>query len=147
MCEVDSLFNKVNVNVKKDYDSSWNLEESDEGNLPHDEDAFDRKYAEWEKRSWGSWLRENLEFPFPVERMEDDDDAYFTDVAKSEPFRLGHVMNAIEIEMEDDHYGIILKVKEGGRVGHVPLCDVEVTSKENENYWPVREYVVWFANR
>ena len=82
-----------------------------------------------------------------VERMEDDDDAYFTDVAKSEPFRLGHVMNAIEIEMEDDHCGIILKVKEGGRVGHVPLCDVEVTSKENENYWPVREYVVWFANR
>lgn len=131
----------------KDYDSSWDLVESEEGNLPHYEEAFDRKFAEWEKRSWESWLRDNLKFPFLVERMEDDDDAYFTDIAKSAPFRLGHVMKAIDIEMEDDHYGIILKVREGRKVGHVPLCDVEVTSKENENYWPVREYVVLFANR
>ena len=49
--------------------------------------------------------------------------------------------------MEDDHYGIILNVKEGKKRGCVPFCDVEVTSKENENFWPVREYVVWFANR
>ena len=128
--------------MKKAYDSSWDLN-SNEG----DEDAFDRKYAEWETRSWEPWLRDNLEFPFSVKRMEDEDDAYFTDIAKSKPFRLGHVMNAIGIEMEDDLYGIILKVKEGGKVGHVPLCDVEVTSKKNTNYWPVREYVVWFANR
>ena len=56
-------------------------------------------------------------------------------------------MNAVEIDMEDEHYGIILKVKEGRRIGAVPLCEVEVTSKEDENYWPVREYAVWFANR
>ena len=130
----------------KEYDSSWDLHESEEGNLPTDEDAFDKIYAEWEKRSWESWLREKLKFPFSVKRMEDEDDAYFTDIAKSEPFRLGHVMEVIDIEMVDDHYGVILKVKEGTRTGHVPLCDVEVTSKENENYWPVREYVVWFAN-
>ena len=133
--------------MTKDYDTSWDLKESDEGNLPQDEEAFDKIYAKWEKRSWESWLRDNLKFPFPIERMEDDDDAYFTDIAKSEPFRLGHIMRAIDIETEDGHYGIILKVREGRRVGYVPLCDVEVTSKENENYWPVREYVVWFANR
>ena len=132
--------------MTKEYDSSWDLEESDDGKLPSDEDAFDRIYAEWEKRSWEPWLRENLKFPFPVERIEDEDDAYFTDIAKSEPFRLGHVMEVKDIEMEDDHYGVILKVKEGKRTGHVPLCDVEVTSKENENFWPVREYVVWFSN-
>jgi hypothetical protein len=131
----------------KEYDSSWDLEENEEGNLPGDEDAFDKIYSVWEKRSWGPWLRNNLNFPFPVERIEDEDDAYFTDIAKSDPFRLGHVMEVIDIEMEDDHYGVILKVREGKRVGHVPLCDVEVTSKENENFWPVREYVVWFANR
>lgn len=133
--------------MTKAYDSSWDLEENDDGNLPGDEDAFDKIYAEWKKRSWELWLRNNIKFPFPVERMEDEDDAYFTDIAKSEPFRLGHVMKAIDIEMEDDHYGVILKVREGKRVGHVPLCDVEVTSKENKNFWPVREYVVWFANR
>jgi hypothetical protein len=133
--------------MTKDYDSSWDLEENEDGNLPDNEDAFDKIYAEWENRSWEPWLRNNLKFPFLVERMEDEDDAYFTGIAKSEPFRLGHVMEAIDIEMEDDHYGIILKVKDGKRVGHIPLCDAEVTSKENENFLPVREYVVWFANR
>jgi hypothetical protein len=125
--------------MTKNYDSSWDLED--------DEEAFDRIYAEWEERSWEPWLRNNLTFPFQVERMEDEDDAYFTDIDESEPFRLGHVMEAIDIEIEDEHYGIILKVREEKRIGHVPLCDVEVTSKDNENYWPVREFVVWFANR
>lgn len=135
------------IAMTKDYDSSWDLKENEDGNLPGDEDAFDKIFAEWEKRSWGPWLRSNLEFPFPVERMEDDDDAYFTDIAKSEPFRLGHVMEAVDIEMENDRYGVVLKVKEGKRVGYVPLCDVEITSRDNKNFWPVREYVVWFANR
>ncbi len=134
--------------MTKDYDSSWDLEENEDGNLPVNEGAFDRIYAEWKKRPWEQWLRNNLKFPFPVKRMEDEDDAYFTDIARSEPFRLGHVMDAVDIEeMEDEDYGIELKVKEGKKVGYVPLCDVEVTSRENINFWPVREYAVWFANR
>jgi len=115
--------------------------------LPQDASAFDKIYAKWETRSWEPWLREKLEFPFQVERMADDDDAYFTDIAETEPFRLGHIMKAVDIEPEDERYGIILKVREGRRVGYVPLCDVQVTPGEEGNYWPVREYVVWFANR
>ncbi|MFT5189915.1 MAG: hypothetical protein ACI9DF_003760 [Verrucomicrobiales bacterium] len=126
-----------------EYDSSWDLADSEDGTLPGNNDAFGKIYSEWEKRAWKSWLRNNLTFPFLVKRVED---AYFTDIAKSEPFRLGHAMKAIDIEMEDDNHGIILKVREGRRVGHVPLCDVQVTTRENENFWPVREYVVWFAN-
>jgi hypothetical protein len=133
--------------MTKDYDSSWDLEESDDGILPIEEDAFDKIYAEWKKRSWEPWLRNKFKFPFPVERVEDDDESFFTDIAESEPFRFGHKMVVLDIEMEDDHHGIILKVEEEKRVGQVPLCDVQVTTKENENYWPVREYVVWFANR
>ncbi len=133
--------------MREDYDASWDLEESEEGNLPQDESAFDRIYAKWQVRSWEPWLRETLHFPFSVERMEDDDDAYFTDIAESEPFRLGHIMKAVGIEPEDDRYGIILKVREGRRVGYVPLCDLQVASTGDDNYWPVREYVVWFANR
>ena len=129
------------------YDSSWDLIEGDHGNLPENEEAYDRKYEEWLLRSWDTWLNEKLNFPFFVKRMEDEDDAYFTDIADQQPFRLGHEMKVIGIEQEDDLYGIILKVKEGRRVGYVPLCDVEVIDKDDPNFWPVREYVVWFANR
>ncbi len=131
--------------MKNKYDSSWDLIKNDDGNSPGNEDAFDKIYAEWEKRSWESWLRAQLKFPFSVERTDDDGDAYFTDSVK-EPFRLGHVMEAMDIETEDEHYGIVLRVKEVEKIGHVPLCDVEVTSRGNENFWPVREYAVWFAN-
>jgi hypothetical protein len=133
--------------VNAEYDTSWDLVGSEEGNLPANEEAFDKIFQKWVKRSWESWLNKNLIFPFFVKRMEDQDDAYFTDIADREPFRLGHVMKAISIDQEDDLYGIILKVREVRRVGYVPLCDVEVTTREDPNFWPVREYVVWFANR
>ena len=102
----------------KNYDSSWDLD----GN----EEQFNKKFSEWENRSWEEWLNDNLNYPFQVKRVEDDDDAYFSDSAKKEPFRLGHVMNVVAIDMEDETYGIILKVREGRRVGAVPLCEVEV---------------------
>ena len=84
------------------YDTSWDLIESDKGNLPDDEDAYERKYQEWMERDWIPWLKEHLSFPFQIERMEDEDDAYFTDVAKHKPFRLGHIMEVIGIESEED---------------------------------------------
>ncbi len=55
-------------------------------------------------------------------------------------------MKVVDIAMEDDFCGVIVKVKEGRRSGYVPLCDVEVPDKNDPNYWPVHEYVVWFAN-
>ena len=119
------------------YDSSW-----DEGN----EKLWDQKYAEWEERDWETWLGEHLSFPFEVKRKEDEDDAYFTDIASTAPFRLGHVMNAIALADADDDW-IIIEASEGKKIGDVPLADVEVTSRKDPNFWPVREYVVWFANR
>lgn len=57
-------------------------------------------------------------------------------------------MVAVGIDAEEDpKYGMLLQVKEGRRKGHVPLADVEVTPRDDANFWPVREYVVWFANR
>ena len=52
--------------VSINYDTSWDLIESDKGNLPDDEDAFERKYQEWMERDWIPWLREHLSFPFQV---------------------------------------------------------------------------------
>ena len=128
-------------------DYSWDLRKSTAGNLPISEEAHDRKYHEWEKRDWMIWLEQNLSFPFTVERKEDDDDAYFTDIAERAPFRLGHRMKVIALYLENERYGIHVKVREERRTGYVPLSDLEVTSKDDKNYWPVREYVVWFANK
>jgi len=124
---------------KNKYDTTWNN--------PGNRKAFHDKYCQWEKRQWLAWLKENLSFPFDVKRMEDEDDAYFTDIARHEPFRLGRTFSVLGMSSEDDLRGIFVKVKEGRKTGHVPLCDVEVTSRYNPNYWPVKEYVVWFANR
>lgn len=133
--------------MDNDYDHSWDLRKSSKGNLPVRRDAFDKKYQEWEKRDWVIWLNQNLSFPFTVERKEDYDDAYFTDIAKWEPFRLGHKMKVLSLDFENDRYGIYAKVREGRKTGHVPLSDLEVTPKSDKNYWHVREYVVWFANK
>lgn len=57
-------------------------------------------------------------------------------------------MKVVGIEPEeDDLCGVIVQVREGRRKAYVPLCDLEVTSRDDSNFWPVREYVVWFANR
>ena len=121
----------------KNYDSSW-----DEAN----EDAWDKKCDEWSERDWESWLKSKLLFPFAVKRVEDDRE-FIPKENNEEPFSVGHIFKVVSIELEDELYGFIVKVKEGRRKGHVPLCDVEVTSSTDRNYWPVREYVVWFANR
>lgn len=125
------------MSVNNQYDSSW-----DESN----DDLWDKKFEEWEKRDWSNWLTKILSFPFKVERMEDFESNPFQD-NDDKPFAVGHIVKVIEIEMEDDSYGIILKVREGRKTGYIPLCDVEVNSRKDENYWPVKEYVVWFANR
>lgn len=57
-------------------------------------------------------------------------------------------MKVVGIEPEeDDLCGIIVQVREHRRKGYVPLCDLEVRARDDRNFWPVREYVVWFANR
>ena len=61
------------------------------------------------------------------------------------PFAVGQRMQALGLE-EHWKYGIAVNVAAGKKKGSIPLADVEVTSKTNKNYWPVREYVVWAAN-
>ena len=41
----------------------------------------------------------------------------------------------------------MIEVREKEQVGSVPLGDVKVGPKSDRNFWPVREYVIWFANR
>jgi hypothetical protein len=133
--------------MDSNYDSSWDLFQSDAGYRPASEEAFKRKHQEWAKRDWMTWLSEHLTFPFNVTRKEDEDDAYFEKGTAGAVFRLGHTMKAVELESDFFPLGIVVKVREQRKVGQVPLCDVDATPKSDKNYWPVREYVVWFANR
>ena len=115
--------------------------------LDEDDGAFEKKFGEWDKRDWMAWLSKNLTFPFTVTREEDEDDAYFLPGAAEAPFRLGHKMVVVGLDGDDVNEGVTVKVTEKRRAGYVPLCDVEVKPKTDKNFWPVREYVVWFANR
>jgi hypothetical protein len=124
--------------MKTKYDSSWDV---------NNNKLFDEKFEEWEERDWEEWFEDNLEFPFMVTRKEDMSDNPFSEDEKNKPFQLGNTMKVVEIEDNDENYGIIMKVREGRNTGHVPLSDLEVTPKDDANFWPVREYVVWFANR
>lgn len=127
------------------YDSSWDFDASEKN---YDDDAFDAKCDEWDKRDWASWLKSNLSFPFQATREENMDDNLFTDVEEDEPFQVGSTMDVVGLgdEDEDERYGILVEVKEGKSKGTVPLADLEVTPKTDKNFWPVREYVVWMAN-
>jgi len=133
--------------VKKQNDHSWDLIQSEKGNLPQCNDAWEKKYDEWVGRDWLKWLNSNLSFPFEVKRFDDDNDAYSKDITAQTPFSFGHVMQVLSLVPEDGVFGLIAKVQEGDKIGEAPLFDLEVTSKDNENYWAVREYVVWDANK
>ena len=119
------------------YDSSWD-EDNDE--------LSDKKYKEWKKREWLDWLKINLTFPFKVRRMEDLDSSHIFGFS-DHPFAVGEIMSVINLEDEDEMRGVIAKVRKRKKIGHVPLADVKVISKEDQNFWPAREYVVWFANQ
>lgn len=119
------------------YDSSW-----DEGN----EELWDKKYEEWKNREWLGWLEENLTLPFEVKRIEDMDASPFSD-NPNQIFPVGETMKVISLDDEDEMRGVILKVTKGRKRGYILLADVEVTLKQDKNFWPVREYVVWIANQ
>ena len=132
--------------ANKQYDSSWDSEEDVYG------EAFDKKYEEWEKRDWVSWLKENLTFPFQAERVEDlYIDSFAPDEVKQRnPFPVGcqvKVVGIADYDCDVDFEGVIVDVQKEGKKGCLPLQDLEVRPKEDPNYWPVREFVVWYANR
>ena len=128
-------------------DHRWDLHDGDKGYLPESDEAYEQKFEEWQARDWPDWLAKNLTFPFTVTREEDEDDAYFAPGAAKAPFRLGHKMDVLALVEEDVDRGVMVRVREKGQVDCVPLADVEVKPKTDANFWPVREYVVWFANR
>ena len=68
-------------------------------------------------------------------------------VPQEASFQVGHTMEIVGLDGEDEMMGIIVEAKEKGQIGHLPLADLEVKPKTDKNYWSVREYVMWFGNR
>jgi hypothetical protein len=90
-------------------------------------------FAAWEK-----YLNTNLTFPFEAEVSEWQDRG---------PLRTGERVSVLEIEIVDDSYGVIVAVKTKHGRYDFPLCDLEAFPNTSSNYQPVKDYVVWFANR
>lgn len=131
--------------MEKSYDCAWDLTPDNPDYSERCEEAFDKKAKEWKKRKWMSWLDGQLTFPFPATREESLDD--WEDECNEGFFLVGdqvEVLGWADEEMEDEL--IMVEVRQEKKLGIVNLCDLEVTPKTNPNYWPVREYVVWFAN-
>ena len=72
------------------------------------------------------------------------------------PFPVGCQVDVIGVaggDFELDFDGVIVQVrgdKSSGckkRKGYLPLQELEVLPKDDANYWPVREFVVWYANQ
>ena len=128
-------------------DHRWDLAEGDKGYLPECEDAYAQKFEEWQARHWAEWLTKNLTFPFTVTRQEDDIAAHYWPSPAKALFGIGRTIEVLGLAEEHFDRGVMLWVRAKRHIGTVPLSDVELTDDTNVNFWPVREYLVWFANR
>jgi hypothetical protein len=88
--------------------------------------------------AWDDYLEEKLSFPFMTKVVE-------CDVPNA--FDYGVKLEVRGLSDTDDMYGIIVEARRGRKKCYYPLCELEVINKKNKNYQPVKDYVVWFANR
>ena len=89
-------------------------------------------------KAWESYLKTVLKFPF---------DAEVSEYQERGLLECGDKVVVKAIESVEDPYGIIVKVAAGKKQFYFPLCDLEVVGEKSENYEPVYDYAVWFANR
>ena len=95
--------------------------------------------GEWaEFEAWEKYLGQVLKFPFEAEVSEWQERGRL---------RTGDKVKVLGIDSNDDKYGILVALSRK-RENHVfPLCDLEAIEKTSSNYRPLKDYVVWFANR
>lgn len=85
---------------------------------------------------WCNHLKENLQFPFEAEIIED-----------SGPLDMGDIIKIISIEGVFDLDGIVVKARKGRKQYAFPLCLLELVEKNSNNYELVEDYNYWFCNR
>lgn len=104
--------------------------------------------SEWQQRDWPVWLKTHLKFPFEATRLKDEDadDGLLT---LRNPFPVGQRLTVLGLADSpmNDYEGIVVKVQRGANKGTVPLADLEVTPKNDSNYAPAQEFVVYWSSR
>lgn len=88
--------------------------------------------------TWTKYLKDKLMFPFECEIVEPQE---------SGSLKFGYMLTVIGIEEFDDLYGLIVCAMYKKRKYSFPLCDLGVMDKNSENFIPVDDYSMWFANR
>ena len=87
-------------------------------------------------QKWEEHLSENLNFPFEVEVVESERGS----------LKIGTKIKMLGVDDYHDLYGVFgIGKYEMGAVTF-PICNVEATDKDSENYELLSDYVVWFAN-
>lgn len=90
-------------------------------------------------KAWDKHLRQVLRFPF---------EAKVSELLIRGPLRVGDRVRVQEIaDVDDDSYGIIVKLKQGRKTYHFPLCDLQAIDEKSSNYQIIQDYAVWFANQ
>ena len=89
-------------------------------------------------KTWGDYLEKVLNFPFQAEVSAAQDHG---------PLDFGDKVKVLEVSIVDDLYGVIVKLRQGRKIYHFPLCDLDCLDTESKNYQLVHDYAVWFANR
>jgi hypothetical protein len=88
-------------------------------------------------KEWEKYFEKTLTFPFDAKVLE----------YEKGPLRSGDKVSVKKISLVDDHYGIIVELRQGRKKYDHPLNDLEVINRDPINYQPVKDYRVWFANR
>lgn len=88
--------------------------------------------------AWEEHLSAALKFPFEAKVAEQ---------ITRYPVGVGEKVLLTGLEDADDLYGLLVNVRFGRKQYTLPLCDLEATDENSPNYQPLRDYVVWFANR
>lgn len=89
-------------------------------------------------QAWEEHLLQHLEFPFA---------ATVDELMTRGPLRVGDRVKVHDIEMVDDMYGIIVKLRRSREVFRHPLGDLAVIDESSSTHDLVQLYRVWFANR
>jgi hypothetical protein len=97
----------------------------------------DNEHAQME--AWKAHLQKTLTFPFQAKITEWQKPGSI--------LQSGHKVRVMSIHGLDDLYGVLVKIKRGGRSHTFPLCDLEVVAHNSPNRDPVHLYAVWYANR
>ena len=101
--------------------------------------AADNEIAEF--KAWKKHLTDKLTFPFQAKVAE------WQETGPLECDELVTVYRIVATEEIDTDHGLFVEITNQKNRYLFPLSDLEVADKQSKNFTPVKDYVVWFANR